>query len=118
MEIWSYGDMLLVEDEAIPILAIYAIEYMLTRKTDLLVLISTLCAAGVIHQRALVAIFRLVVDKHGYILEPFHQHFDIHSHYVYMRSVGTVAVITLQDKPDESAVALISPVDFEDEDIY
>ena len=115
--IWSYGDMALVEDETIPILAIYAIEYMLTRKTDLLVLISTLCMAGIIHQRALVNIFRTVVDKHGYVLESYHEHFDIHSHYVYLRCVSTVAVITLQDKPDESAVALISPVD-EDEDTY
>ena len=118
MEIWSYGDMMLVEDDTISILAIYAVEYMLTRKTNLLILISTLCAAGIIHQRALVDIFRLVVDKHSYVLEPFHEHFDIYNHYVYLRCVGSVAVITLQDNPDESSVALISPVDDEDEDTY
>ena len=109
----------MVDDETIPILAIYVVEYMITRNTKVLRLISTLCVSNWYRQKALIAMFRLVVDNHGYLLEQYHDHFDIHKHYVYLRSVGSVAIITLQEIPDETAVALISPVDDDQyEDVF
>lgn len=105
----------LVDPEIIPTLAIYAAEYMLNRRAGVFILISTFCKSNRYHQIELVKIFRSVIDNHGYFVEHFHKYYDINLHYVYMFCKNNVATIVVTEIPDESAVAILSPEDEDDD---
>lgn len=108
----------IIEEEFIPILAVYAMEYMVTRQSSIFKAIVSYCRPHLGVQRELVDIFRTVVDNHPYLVTAFHQYFDIHRHYVYLHHSQATLKIVIRDDPDESHIPVLYPGDDEDEELY
>lgn len=105
-----------IEDEFIPVLAVYAIEYMVTRQSSIFRTIISYCRRHRGVQLELIDIFRTVVDNHNYLTNLFHQHFDIYRHYVYLIQEEDTAKIVIRDSADKYSVPLLYPSDDEEDE--
>ena len=108
----------IIYDNAVPVLAIYVAEYMITRSMTIFKLITIFCSDNYFHQTELIDIFKEVVDNHSDFMITYHTHFDINRHYVYLEREGDVAVILLRDTPIEWSVALVIPETNPEDDIF
>lgn len=108
----------IVYEQSVSVLAIYAAEYLITRNTNILKLITSFCSDNYFHQTELIDIFREVVDNQCDFMNSYHTYFDIHNHYVYLEQCNDTAVIQLRDTPIESSVALVFPETNPEEDIF